>query len=54
VAEFDGFVAGGGFEDAGHKQFVFGGLDAAGAIDEDAVGFEDVESPTQSSQFSTR
>ena len=41
VAEFDGFEAGRGFEDAGDELFVFGGFDAAGAIDEDAAGFEE-------------
>ena len=43
VAEFDGFEAGGGFEDAGDELLVFGGFDAAGAVNEDATGFEDAE-----------
>ena len=53
MAEFDGFVAGGGFEDAGDELFVFGRLDATGAIDENAAGFENAKAPAQSSQFST-
>ena len=43
VAEFDGFEAGGGFEDAGDELLVFGGFDAAGAVNEDAAGFEDAK-----------
>lgn len=43
VAEFDGFEAGRGFEDAGDELLVFGGFDAAGAVNEDAAGFEDAE-----------
>lgn len=43
MAEFDGFEAGRGFEDAGDELFVFGGFDAAGAVNEDAAGFEGAE-----------
>ena len=43
VAEFDGFEAGRVFEDASDELLVFGGFDAAGAINEDATGFEDAE-----------
>ena len=43
VAEFDGFEAGRGFEDAGDELLVFRRFDAAGAVNEDATGFEDAE-----------
>ena len=47
VAEFDGFVTGRGIKHAGNEQLVLGGFDAAGAVNEDAAGFEDAEAVFQ-------